>query len=129
MIFLTYWFVVFALLSFALYWAIPLAKVRRIILLACCAGFYVHFAGPAGIAAVVALGIVTYVCGRVGGRLVPALAIVACVAALVYYKYAVFLAESVIGAVLPGWGSAAARDLHRMLPSGPPLANSFFVFE
>jgi alginate O-acetyltransferase complex protein AlgI len=129
MIFLTYWFVVFAPLFFAVYWAIPVATIRRITLLAGCAGFYLHFAGPAGVVAVVALGVLTYACGRLGGRLAPALAIVVCVATLVFYKYAVFLAESVVGAALPQWGGAAARDLHQFLPSAPPLAISFFVFE
>ena len=50
MIFTTYWFLAFAVLTLAIYWILPVATVRWWFLAAACVVFHAHFAGPAGMA-------------------------------------------------------------------------------
>jgi alginate O-acetyltransferase complex protein AlgI len=128
MIFLTYWFVLFIAVYFPAYWLIRWRRLRLTVLLAGCAIFHTHFAGPAGVAPIIALAALTYLAGLSRNRYACLLAMVASVAALVYYKYTRFLFVAVAGLVhwhpaashteAPGWASPV-----------PPLAISFFAFE
>ena len=128
MLFLTYWFVLYAIILFPLYWAVPRAGVRRLILLAGSVVFHTHFAGPAGVLPIVALGIATYGAGRSRSRYACGAMVLANVLALIYYKYTIFLCKQVLGAIWPeviafGTTSPYLKDIV------PPLAISFFVFE
>lgn len=129
MIFTTYWFLVFAALTVAIFWLVPRPAARLWALATACAIFHAHFAGPAGVIPIVVLMIVTFAAGRTrhGGWCLTAM--VVCVLTLCFYKYALF----VIGAAIQPWDAALATRLstqtHAILPGAPPLGISFFVFE
>lgn len=127
MLFLTYWFVLYAALLFPLYWFAFRAGARRLVLIAGSVVFHAHFAGPAGVMPIVALGAVTYVAAR-AGRWPCRAAVLLNVLALIYYKYAIFLCKGVLGSV---WPEAAAFGTSSpfLKEVVPPLAISFFVFE
>ncbi len=128
MLFLSYWFFGFAVAFFALYWLVRASPARRLVLAAGCVVFHWHFAGPAGVLPIIVLGGVTYLCGLVGGRaLMPA--IVLCVAALIGYKYLLFVSESLLAVVNPEWGPGLLQAARGALFTAPPLGISFFVFE
>lgn len=128
MLFLTYWFVLYALILYPLYWAVPARTLRRYILLGGSVVFHTHFAGPAGVLPIVALGVLTYFAGLSKSRLACGVMVGANVLALVYYKYTLFLCADVIGSV---WPAAAAFGTTSTFLKEivPPLAISFFVFE
>src|SRR5689334_4710010 len=129
MLFLTYWFVLFACVAFPLYWLVPVRSVRLAVLLTSCAVFHTHFAGPAGVLPIIALAVLTYAAGLSRSRTFCSLVITVCVLALVFYKYTTFLLVEVVGAVRPEWGDYLLGYAHGVLPTSPPLAISFFVFE
>jgi alginate O-acetyltransferase complex protein AlgI len=129
MLFLTYWFVLFAAVVFPLYWLVRRPGVRLLLLLLACAVFHTHFAGPAGVLPIVALAVLTYFAGLSRSRPLCLGAIALCVAALVFYKYTRFLGVEVVGALAPGWKSYLTARAQAVLPGAPPLAISFFVFE
>ena len=129
MLFLTYWFVIFAAFALGLYWAVPHAGWRRLILLSACAVFHWHFAGPAGVLPVVVLGTVTWFAGLSGRPKACLAGIWLCVLALVFYKYTAFLCRDVLGAFWPSASPVALDAAQRVLPGAPPLGISFFVFE
>src|SRR5262249_46816169 len=60
MIFLTYWFVCFAVGFLALYVLVRHPAVRLALLLVACGAFYWHFAGPSGVVPIAFLAVVTY---------------------------------------------------------------------
>lgn len=129
MIFTTYWFLIFAGIVVPVYWLLPAARFRLWFLAAACAVFHFHFAGPAGVIPIVVLMIITYTAAltrRPGWCLG---AVILCVLALCFYKYALFL----IGAAVQPWSAGLAGKLttqtHALLPGAPPLGVSFFVFE
>ncbi len=128
MLFLTYWFVLYGVVLFPIYWLIPSPTVRRLVLLAGSVVFHTHFAGPAGVIPIVILGICTYLASLSGIRILCRVMIVVNVLALVYYKYALFLCNQVVGSV---WPEAVAFGTTSPLLKQivPPLAISFFVFE
>jgi alginate O-acetyltransferase complex protein AlgI len=128
-IFLTYWFWGFAVVVLPLYWLVALPRVRLVLLVLTCAVFHTHFAGPAGVLPVLGLGIVTYGIGLTRRRSLCVLGIVACVAALVFYKYIRFLSGELVGALSPRLGEALLSRSLSLMPAGPPLAISFFTFE
>jgi lipid-A-disaccharide synthase-like uncharacterized protein len=68
MIFATYWFVAFALVVTAGYWLLPSASWRLPFLGGACVVFHFHFAGPAGVLPIAALGCVVYLLGLTGHR-------------------------------------------------------------
>lgn len=78
---------------------------------------------------VAVLGLVTYACPLSGRRSLCLGAIILCVASLVFYKYALFLSASFVGAIHPAWGQLATTGVKGLLPGLPPLGISFFVFE
>ena len=129
MIFVTYWFLCFAGFFFLLYWVAPNGLARKLILLIGCAVFHTHFAGPAGVLPIICLGILTYFAGRFRFPWLCYSAIAVCIGALVFYKYAIFISEHVIGAIVANAGVTWKSQAQRLLPAAPPLAISFFAFE
>lgn len=129
MIFTTYWFLIFAFLTVAVYWVTPWPGTRLWVLGVACAVFHGHFAGPAGVIPIVILMAVTYAAGLTRRRGWCLAAMVVCVLMLCFYKYALFL----IGATVQPWNAGLAVTLstqtQAILPGAPPLGISFFVFE
>ena len=128
MIFLSFWFVVFALVFFPLYYLVRRPALRLIVLAIGCVIFHGNFAGPAGVIPIVILAVLTYACALTRHKHLLTLAMVICAAALVFYKYTLFIAES-IASVVPVAGAFVTAQTQPLLPSVPPLAISFFVFE
>jgi alginate O-acetyltransferase complex protein AlgI len=130
MIFLSYWFLLFISIFLPLYWIIPSARAKRIILLAACIAFYVHFAG--GIVAAIPifiLGIVSYLCAWSQKKWLCVAAILLCVVTLIFYKYTLFLLSDFLHTFVPINSESVLKQLDPVLPDAPPLAISFFVFE
>jgi alginate O-acetyltransferase complex protein AlgI len=127
MLFLTYWFFLYACVFFPLYWIFPSHSIRRLLLVAGSVTFHTHFAGPAGVAPIVVMGICTYLSALSGHRGVCRSMILVNVLALVYYKYTIFLSTKVVGAIWPSSDQLIAYPFLREIV--PPLAISFFVFE
>jgi len=129
MIFTTYWFLAFAVLVVAGYWLLPKAAWRLWFLGLACVVFHAHFAGPAGMAPIIVLMIVTYFAGLTRDRRACLSVMALCVAALCFYKYVFFL----IGAAVNPWSPALAYTLRTaakgIMPGAPPLGISFFAFE
>lgn len=129
MIFTTYWFLLFAALVVFVFWVLPRGKGRMYWLAAACVVFHTHFAGPAGVLPILVLMIVTYYAGRSRRQGACLAAMVLCVAALCFYKYALFLIGAVAAPLSPELGELLSRNTRAILPGAPPLAVSFFVFE
>jgi len=129
MIFLTYWFYVFAAIALPAYWLVRHRTARLILLLVTCVVFHAHFAGPAGVIPIVVLAVLTYLIGLTRQRRLCVLGIAVSVGALLFYKYAMFLCLNVIGSVSPTAGQSALAFAERGMPAAPPLAISFFAFE
>jgi alginate O-acetyltransferase complex protein AlgI len=129
MIFTTYWFILFATLVVFVFWVLPRGRARMYWLAAACAVFHTYFAGPAGVLPILALMVVTYGAGLTRHRGVCLAGMVLCVAALCFYKYALFLIGAVATPVSPELGELLSRNTRAILPGAPPLAVSFFVFE
>jgi alginate O-acetyltransferase complex protein AlgI len=127
--FLTYWIVLFALALFPLYWIVPVRRVRLIVLLAACVAFHTHFAGPAGVLPIIALGVTTYLVGRTRLRWLCLTAIALNAGALVYYKYTRFLCTELLALAFPRLAQVPAAPGEVWLNPIPPLAISFFAFE
>src|SRR6266536_3476734 len=111
-LFLTYWFVLFACVVYPLYWLVPVRAVRLAVLLTSCAVFHTHFAGPAGVLPIAVLAVLTYAAGLTRSRALCSLVITACVLALVFYKYTTFLLVEVIAGVRPEWRDYLSRYAH-----------------
>src|SRR4051794_22737124 len=121
MLFLTYWFVLFACVVYPVYWLVPVRAVRLAVLLTSCVVFHTHFAGPAGVLPIAILAVLTYLAGLTRNRILCGLVMTACVLALVFYKYTTFLLVEIIGAVHPEWREYLGGYAHGVLPSAPPL--------
>lgn len=128
MIFNTSWFLAFFLGFYALFWLVPTPRLRFLFVLVSSAVFHYHFAGPAGIAPIAAMGLTTYLVGLwLPGlpegsrkrRLVLASGLAIPVGGLVFYKYRELLLAPV----------ASAFGLPAPDPAALPLAISFFTFE
>jgi alginate O-acetyltransferase complex protein AlgI len=129
MIFATYWFLSFAGVVVPCYWLLPRATWRLWFLAAACLTFHAHFAGPAGMAPIICLMIITYAAGRTGSRRGCLAAMAVCLAALCVYKYADFLIEALVGPWNPVAAASLAQLVQSVIPKAPPLGISFFVFE
>jgi alginate O-acetyltransferase complex protein AlgI len=129
MIFLTYWFFLFVSISLPAYWLVRHRLTRLVMLLTMCAVFHTHFAGPAGVLPIVVLGVLTYLSALSRNRHACLATMVLCVASLVFYKYTHFLCGEVLAKISPSLGEQAFGFVNPYLPSAPPLAISFFVFE
>jgi alginate O-acetyltransferase complex protein AlgI len=128
-IFLTYWFWVFAAIALPFYWLVPRPGVRLPLLVLTCAVFHTKFAGPAGVLPILVLGTLTYAIGLSRRRRLCVFGMVLCVAALSFYKYAGFFAGEIVGAFSARAGEALLSGSKGLMPAGPPLAISFFTFE
>ncbi len=131
MLFLETWFWQFAALVIPLYWLCPRA-LKIYWLLVVSAVFQYHFAGPAGMAPILVLAVLTYVAALVPlparGPSLATVVVIALVGALTFYKYSEFLLKSATGVIatarvavpawVDGWKSPAI-----------PLGISFFTFE
>jgi len=140
MIFNTYWFILFAAVVMPVYWLLRKPVLRLPFLAIACVVFHYHFAGPAGMAPIIALGIVTYLLALTRNRTACALGIVLSVLVLCFYKYIHFFAGGVLGMINPAWGPALETTARHLLPGValatdkiylfvPPLGMSFFAFE
>src|SRR5271165_736015 len=105
MIFTTYWFLVAAFIFLICYSILHNASVRTILLIAFCAIFHAHFAGPAGVIPIIILGISTFFLGLSRKRFACTLGIILCVGALVGYKYSHFLCSGLLKLLHPGLAS------------------------
>lgn len=129
MLFLTYWFVLFAATLFLTYWVVPIRRVRLTVLLVGCAVFHTHFAGPAGVLPIVVLAAITYLAALTRNRHACMAAVVVSVASLVYYKYTKFLFLQLAGLFYSHPEALLKPDGPSWLSPIPPLAISFFAFE
>ena len=129
MIFNTYAFALFAVVFFPGYWIIRRPGLRAWWLLGGCVVFHGHFAGPAGVLPIAALALLTYACALSRVRGLCYAAIAACIAALVFYKYTLFLSHELLAHFAPALSTQATTLVASWLPGAPPLALSFFTFE
>lgn len=129
MIFNTYWFLTFAAVTVAIFWLLRKPVLRLPFLGAACLVFHYHFAGPAGILPVLALGLLSYALALSRNRLVCAIGITVNVLALCFYKYVHFVSASLIVLINPEWAEAVDKAATGLMPGAPPLAISFFAFE
>jgi alginate O-acetyltransferase complex protein AlgI len=128
MIFSSYWFLLFAAIFMPVFWVLP-PLPRKLWLLATCAVFHTHFAGPSGVLPIIVLAVFTYMAGLTRRKAVCVAMIVVCVSALCFYKYTHFFSLKIVGLINPEWGSELNVYTGKIIPSVPPLAISFFVFE
>lgn len=128
MIFLSFWFVAFALVFLPVFYLVRLPALRLGVLAIGCAVFHTHFAGPAGVIPIIVLGMLTYLCGLSRQPVLCGLGMAASAGALVFYKYTLFLVSTIV-TLWPGAGDQLTSSSHSVLPAAPPLAISFFVFE
>ena len=129
MIFNTYWFVCFSAVFFPVYWLLSLPVPRKVWLVAGCAVFHWHFAGPAGVLPIVVIGMATFFAALTRRRGLCTAGIVLSVAALVFYKYATFLCADVIALFSPATAAGLVKQVAAVHPGAAPLAISFFAFE
>jgi alginate O-acetyltransferase complex protein AlgI len=129
MIFNTYWFVCFSAVFFPVYWLLRQPAWRKGWLILGCGVFHYHFAGPAGVIPIAAIGVATYLAALTRRRLACVAGIIMCAAALGFYKYAVFFCTEVAGAWFPEVAAALEKQVRSALPGAAPLAISFFAFE
>lgn len=129
MIFTTYWFLIFAVLTTTVYWLLPKPILRWAFLGGACLVFHAHFAGPAGMAPIVVLMIITYAAGLSRNRWACIAAITVCVATLCFYKYALFLIGSAVQPLSESFALSLTTRTRAVMPGLPPLGISFFVFE
>jgi alginate O-acetyltransferase complex protein AlgI len=129
MIFSTYWFIAFALVTMTVFRLLPSARLGQGWLAAACVVFHWHFAGPAGVWPIVVLMVITYAAGLSRVRWAQVLAMAACVAALCFYKYFVFLTHQLVAPLSVSAAERIAQLGLRGMPAAPPLGISFFVFE
>ncbi|HUJ43414.1 MAG TPA: MBOAT family O-acyltransferase [Opitutaceae bacterium] len=129
MIFVTYWYLVFALVTVAGYWLVPRPAARLGFLAVACAVFHYHFAGPAGVMPIIVLMIFTFAAGysRQGWACIAAM--VLCVAALCFYKYSLFILGELVAPFSHPLAAVMLAGVKNVMPGAPPLGISFFTFE
>ncbi|MDR3491467.1 MAG: MBOAT family O-acyltransferase [Gammaproteobacteria bacterium] len=128
--FVNYWFIIFAGIFFPIFWLCKIPKIRKMWLLLACVIFHYRFAGAAGVIPIIFLGVVTYFAGISNNKTFRTLTIILCVSELIFYKYSIFFISQVIGYINADFAQtmlSVAKD--KLLPTAPPLAISFFVFE
>jgi hypothetical protein len=106
MIFNTFWFLIFMVIVYPLFLLMPSAWGRFFLILAASVIFHGHYAGPAGVAPIVVMGVITYwvalylehraqapAVSRDNFRWMVALGLCVPTLGLLYYKYR-YLMES-----------------------------------
>ncbi len=131
MLFLETWFWIFAAVAVPVYWLCP-RPLKLYWLLSASAVFHYHFAGPAGMAPIIVLAIITYSVARAvsANRLRYGFAVmcVLLVSALTFYKYSGFFlhqaaaAFALVDLSAPDWMTLWKTP-------AAPLGISFFTFE
>lgn len=129
MIFTTYWYLIFALLVVPLFWLARWPWLRLGLLAVACAVFHYHFAGPAGVKPIIVLMIITYFAALSRRRWACVAAMVVCVAALGFYKYAFFLLGEILAPFSHPLAALLTSGAKTVMPGAPPLGISFFTFE
>jgi alginate O-acetyltransferase complex protein AlgI len=129
MIFLNYDFVWFALSFFPLYFAVRWPRARLTLLVGSGILFQSYFGGWLSVGSVAVLTVVTFLACRVGGRRANTVAIVVCVAMLLFYKYTAFMVATVADIFSPEAGARLSASAAAALPATIPLGISFFTFE
>jgi alginate O-acetyltransferase complex protein AlgI len=129
MIFCTYWFLAAAALFLPVYWLANSARIRLALLLIFCFIFHAHFAGPAGMAPIICLGVITYFLGKSRHAGACSFGIALCVVALCFYKYTHFFFGELLAHIHPSFATQLDQGAGKLLPAVPPLAISFFTFE
>jgi alginate O-acetyltransferase complex protein AlgI len=131
MLFLEGWFWGFAAVAVPVYLLCPSALKLYWLLLACVV-FHYHFAGPAGMAPIIILGILVYGAALVQWRLgrwsAAGAVILLVVGALIFYKYGGFVRENAM-AMAVAVGVAAPAWVRAWKSPAAPLGISFFAFE
>jgi alginate O-acetyltransferase complex protein AlgI len=130
MLFLEAWFWTFTAVAVPGYWCCP-RPLKLYWLLIVSVVFQVHFAGPAGVAPIALLAVLTYVTAlwtprRSGPSWYTATGLIV-VGALVFYKYATFLLQAV--SMLAARAGVDLASLQRWNGPAIPLGISFFTFE
>lgn len=129
MIFTTYFSAIFITLTLLVYLAARSRPARKALVLVASLLFYLYFAGLAGLVPMASLAVLAYCVALWGNTIAIQLAIAVCVAALLFYKYTLFLAEQVL-ALLPSiWSDQLLAPLAAEGGIVAPLAISFFTFE
>ncbi|MGY8804195.1 MAG: MBOAT family O-acyltransferase [bacterium] len=132
MLFLDPWFWRFALVAVVGFWLVP-KPAKLVWLIATSAFFHFHFAGPAGMAPIIALGVFTYYAGlRISRDNESRLFVVGMVmlaGALGFYKYTAFLLNGLTDAIGGIAGKESVAWLAGWENPVAPLAISFFTFE
>ena len=134
MIFNTTWFLIFFISFYFFLWILPTGKLRFYYLLICCFIFHYHFAGPAGVAPIIIIAIITYFMAIWISKFPPGpqkkraflLGLLAPVLALIFYKYRVLLFSPLVPLAQ---GPAKEFLLAHVVQVAMPLAISFFTFE
>jgi len=129
MIFTTYWFFAFTAITLAVYWLLPLPTLRWWFLAVACTVFHGHFAGPAGMAPILVLMVITYAAGLSRRRWACVAGIVVCALTLCFYKYALFFIGVAIEPVSTAYAAQLTDAAKKLMPGAPPLGISFFAFE
>jgi len=129
MIFTTYWFLAFAPLAIVVFRILPGKGAKLGWLALACAVFHYHFAGPAGVVPIIVLMIVTYFAGLSRHRGLCVAAMLVCVAALCFYKYAFFLIGAAVAPISAALSGRLEEGAKSIMPGAPPLGISFFAFE
>jgi len=140
MIFTTYWFILFAAIVMPGFWLLRGPVLRLPFLAVACVVFHYHYAGPAGMAPIIALGITTYLIALTRNRFACAIGIALSVLVLCFYKYFHFFAGEMLAVIHPAWGPGLEDGVKHLLPGValstdkiylfvPPLGMSFFAFE
>jgi alginate O-acetyltransferase complex protein AlgI len=127
LIFLTYDFVCFALAFFAVYLTVRRwPRARLLFLVAAGLWFQSFYGGVESLLIVLALAFIAYAAGRSRNRMVIAGAIAVCAGSLIFFKYTLFLAQSMLA---PLTSEAIASAVGGIAPLAIPLGISFFTFE
>jgi len=129
MIFVTYWYVMFATLVVVVFWTLRWPRARLGFLAVACLVFHAHFAGPAGMLPIIILMILTFFAGRSRRPWACVAAIVTCVAALCFYKYSLFILGELVAPLSRPLARSLLAGTKAIMPGAPPLGVSFFAFE
>jgi alginate O-acetyltransferase complex protein AlgI len=131
MLFLETWFWLFAAAAIPVYWVCP-SPLKLYWLLLASGVFQYHFAGPAGMAPILVLAVLTYgtalLAPRGRGPGLGTAVVLVLVGALAFYKYSEFLLRNG-GALLARAGLGTPAWVAVWRAPAIPLGISFFVFE
>jgi alginate O-acetyltransferase complex protein AlgI len=129
MIFASYWFLLFAVVTITVFRLLPGSGIKQAWLAVACAVFHWHFAGPAGVKPIIVLMFITYLAGASRRRWACVAGMAASILALCFYKYSLFIIGNAVAPISGTAASSLSALAAKALPGSPPLGVSFFVFE